>query len=239
MRLDKCIEKAALASRKQTKRLFKLGKIVVDGRPAHCLNQIVDPSFQEIVVDGQKIENQGCLYFLLHKPAGYVTAVSDLRYQTVLDLLRHEDRQTGLYPVGRLDRDTEGLLLITNNGPLGFRLLHPKHHVEKVYEVVVNGFLDTDAPSFFESGVAFLDGTTCKPAHLEVLERGLAESRARIRIQEGKFHQVKKMFLAYGVKVIYLKRIAFAGFELGNLPRGQYRRLKKAELEELKAYFDI
>lgn len=232
------MEAAQIGSRKQVKKLFKSQQIIVDGRPAQSLSQIVDPELQEIQVAGRKIELKGSVYYLLNKPAGVVSAVTDQEHQTVIDLISSQDSREGLYPVGRLDRDTEGLVLITNNGPLGYRMLHPSHHVDKVYYVEVNGPLGLDAPTFFASGVTFLDGTRCQPADLTVLEAFLDHSRATIKLAEGKFHQVKKMFLAYGVKVTYLKRISFGGFELGDLERGAYRQLTPNEMEHLFTYFD-
>ena len=146
---------------------------------------------------------------------------------------------SGIFPIGRLDRDTEGLVLLTNNGPLGFRMLHPQHHVDKTYYVEVNDALHPDAPAFFENGVTFLDGTSCKPAQLTILSSQKGHSRARVTISEGKFHQVKKMFLAYGVKVTYLKRLSFGGFDLEDtLPAGAYRQLSQEEIKVLKKYFD-
>ncbi|MDW8749962.1 pseudouridine synthase [Streptococcus suis] len=237
MRLDKCLEKAKIGSRKQVKKLFKAQQISIDGQPAHNLSQIVDPDLQDIQVSGRKVELEGSVYYLLHKPRGVVSAVTDKDHQTVIDLIAPQDRREGLYPVGRLDRDTEGLVLITNNGPLGYRLLHPSHHVDKVYYVEVNGPLGLDAPNFFASGVTFLDGTRCQPANLTILESSLGNSRATIKLAEGKFHQVKKMFLAYGIKVTYLKRISFGGFELGELEAGQYKELNAKERQNLLDYF--
>lgn len=238
MRLDKCMEAAKIGSRKQVKKLFKAKQIRIDGYPAKSLDQIVDPALQHISVSGNRVELPGSLYYLMNKPAGVVSAVSDREHQTVIDLITPADRGEGLYPLGRLDRDTEGLLLITNNGPLGYRLLHPRHHVEKLYYVEVNGLLASDAVDFFANGVVFMDGTRCQPAELTILATSMENSRATIRLAEGKFHQVKKMFLAYGVKVIYLKRIAFADFELGDLELGNYRRLNQEELQKLLTYFD-
>lgn len=237
MRLDKCLEKAKIGSRKQVKKLFKAHQISIDGQPARNLSQIVDPALQDIQVSGRKVELEGSVYYLLHKPRGVVSAVTDKDHQTVIDLIAPQDRREGLYPVGRLDRDTEGLVLITNNGPLGYRLLHPSHHVDKVYYVEVNGPLGLDAPNFFASGVTFLDGTRCQPADLTILETSLGNSRATIKLAEGKFHQVKKMFLAYGVKVAYLKRISFGGFELGDLESGQYKEMNAKERQILLDYF--
>lgn len=232
------MEAARIGSRKQVKKLFKSQQIVIDGQPAQSLSQIVDPELQTIQVSGKKVALEGSAYYLLYKPAGVVSAVRDKDHQTVIDLISPQDSWEGLYPVGRLDRDTEGLVLITNNGPLGYRMLHPSHHVEKVYYVEVNGRLGEDAPAFFASSIAFLDGTRCQPADLTILEATLDHSRATIKLAEGKFHQVKKMFLAYGLKVTYLKRIAFGGFELGDLERGSYRQLSPNEMEHLLTYFD-
>ncbi|HFI0639641.1 TPA: pseudouridine synthase [Streptococcus suis] len=239
MRLDKCLEKAKVGSRKQVKKLFKAQQIKINGQVAQSLSQIVDPELQEIQVAGRRIELEGSVYYLLNKPAGVVSAVTDKEHQTVIDLIAPADKKEGLYPVGRLDRDTEGLVLITNNGPLGYRMLHPSHHVDKVYYVEVNGPLGPNAPAFFASGVTFLDGTRCQPADLTILAASLDHSRATIKLAEGKFHQVKKMFLAYGVKVTYLKRISFGGFELGDLKIGQYRKLNKTEITCLLSYFYI
>ncbi|HFI2472364.1 TPA: pseudouridine synthase [Streptococcus suis] len=238
MRLDKCLEKAQIGSRKQVKKLFKAQQISIDGQPARSLSQIVDPDLQDIQVSGRKVELEGSVYYLLHKPAGVVSAVTDQEHQTVIDLISPQDSREGLYPVGRLDRDTEGLVLITNNGPLGYRMLHPSHHVDKVYYVEVNGCLAEDASKFFASGVTFLDGTRCQPAELTILEVSLGYSRATIQLAEGKFHQVKKMFLAYGVKVTYLKRMAFGGLELEDLECGAYRELTSDEIQHVLTYFD-
>lgn len=238
MRLEKLLGEAGCGSRNQIKKLLKARQVVVDGQVVIKANAIVDSGLQDILVSGKKIDGGASRYFLMNKPAGVVSAVTDKEHATVLDVLSEVDRGEGLYPIGRLDRDTEGLLLVTNNGPLGFRMLHPKYHVSKTYYVEVNGLLDDDAPEFFAKGVSFHDGTVCQPAQLEVLFRSAEHSTAKIRISEGKFHQVKKMFLAYGVKVTYLKRIAFGGFELEEeLPAGGYRTLTEKEVAHLKTYF--
>lgn len=231
------MEAARIGSCKQVKKLFKSQQLVIDGQPGQSLSQIVDSELQTIQVSGKKVALEGSAYYLLHEPSGVVSAVRDKEHQTVIDLISPQDSREGLYPVGRLDRDTEGLVLITNNGPLGYRMLHPSHHVDKIYQVEVNGFLAVDAPAFFASGIAFLDRTRCQPAELTILEASLDHSRAIIKLAEGKFHQVKKMFLAYGLKVTYLKRISFGGFELGVLERGAYRQLSPNEMEHLLTYF--
>ena len=236
MRLDKLLGQAGFGSRGQVKKLIRSQQVRVDGVLATADSLNVDPNLQTLTVFGKPLSYLPEVYYILNKPAGVVSAVRDQQHETVIDLIKKEDRKEGLYPVGRLDRDTEGLVLITNNGPLGFRLLHPKHHVNKTYYVEVNGELAKDAPSFFENGIAFLDGSVCKPAKLRLISSSPEVSCAYITILEGKFHQIKKMFLAYGVKVTYLKRISFGPFELGNLPVGEYRELTEEEKERLVGY---
>lgn len=239
MRLDKLLGQAGYGSRNQVKKLIRSRQVYVDGVLAERDNLNVDASLQTITVSGKKLEHSPEVYYLMNKPAGVVSARRDKEHQTVIDLIKPEDWREGLYPVGRLDRDTEGLVLITNNGPLGFALLHPRYHVAKTYYVEVNDVLGPDAPEFFESGVVFEDGTVCKPAQLEILSSASDKSCARITISEGKFHQVKKMFLAYGVKVTYLKRISFGDFVLDEkLPRGSYRPLTEEEKTILKRYLN-
>lgn len=237
MRLDKLMELHGCGGRGLVKKLLNSRQVSVDGQIVTKANCIVDSGLQEIkVADKVLTDFSGC-YYILNKPKGVVTARQDENHQTVIDCLSPADRREGLYPVGRLDRDTEGLVFLTTNGPIGFRLLHPKHHVEKTYYVEVNGYLGSDAPNFFASGVTFLDGTKCQPAKLTLIENGEEHSRAKIKLSEGKFHQVKKMFLAYGVKVTYLKRTSFGPFNLGNLASGTYRSLTDNEKNVLKSYF--
>lgn len=238
MRLDKLLGQAGFGSRGQVKKLIRSQQVRVDGVLATADSLNVDPNLQTLTVFGKPLSYLPEVYYILNKPAGVVSAVRDQQHETVIDLIKKEDRKEGLYPVGRLDRDTEGLVLITNNGPLGFRLLHPKHHVNKTYYVEVNGELAKDAPSFFENGIAFLDGSVCKPAKLQLISSSPEVSCAYITILEGKFHQIKKMFLAYGVKVTYLKRISFGPFELGNLPVGEYRELTAEEKNSLRNYLN-
>ena len=154
-----------------------------------------------------------------------------------MDLLPPDIQSDQLYAVGRLDRDTTGLLLLTDNGPLGFQLLHPQYHVDKSYQVVVNGLLTSDHIQKFKEGIVFLDGTTCKPAQLEILSANPTESHASITVSEGKFHQVKKMFLSVGVKVTSLKRTHFGPWTLDeHLKEGDYRHLKPKELKSVRNY---
>ncbi|VNM35879.1 ribosomal small subunit pseudouridine synthase A [Streptococcus pneumoniae] len=177
---------------------------------------------------------------MLHKPAGVVTANKDKELPTVMDLLPSDIQSDKLYAVGRLDRDTTGLLLLTDNGPLGFQLLHPQYHVDKTYQVEVNGLLTPDHIQTFQKVIVFLDGTICKPARLEILSASPSLSQVSISISEGKFHQIKKMFLSVGVKVTNLKRIQFGDFTLNPyLAEGNYHPLNQKELQIIKNYLEM
>ena len=168
------------------------GEILVDGCPARSLAQNIDTGLQELLFQDRIIRGYEHTYLMLHKPTGVVTANKDKELQTVMDLLSPDIQSDKLYAVGRLDRDTTGLLLLTDNGPLGFQLLHPQYHVDKTYQVKVNGPLSSDHIQQFKDGIVFLDGTLCKPASLEILSASPSHSQASITISEGKFHQVKK-----------------------------------------------
>ena len=223
MRLDQLLA-ANHISRKKMKQSLLQKQILVDGKPACKLSQNVDTGLQQITFQGKQISGPAHRYYMLNKPAGAVTANRDAEKLTVLDLLDKEVEKDNLYSIGRLDRDTEGLLLITDNGPLGFQLLHPQYHVDK---------------SSFQEGIRFLDGTTCQPAQLSILSSSSSLSCATVKISEGKFHQIKKMFLAVGVKVTYLKRIQFGDFTLDpDLATGDYRPLNQEELGIIKKYLE-
>ena len=214
--------------------------ILVDQTPARNLSQNVDTGLQDILFYKQKISAPAHRYFMMNKPRGYITANSDASKATVIDLIQKEDFSEELYSIGRLDRDTTGLLLITDNGPLGFQLLHPQYHVDKTYFVQVNGLLDNQAIEAFQQGVRFLDGKVCKPAQLTIHSTTPVLSTASITISGGKFHQVKKMFLAIGVKVTYLKRTHLGDFQLDpNLDEGDYRSLNQDELKLIKNYLEL
>ena len=234
MRLDNLLAQEKI-SRKAMKQALLKKEILVDGQVAISLAQNVDTGLQELIFQGRKIQGYEHTYLMLHKPSGVVTASKDKKLQTVMDLLPQHLQSDQLYAIGRLDRDTTGLLLLTNNGPLGFQLLHPQYHVDKTYQVEVNGLLTPDHIQQFKNGIVFLDGTICKPAQLEILSSSPSISRATITISEGKFHQVKKMFLSVGVKVTALKRVQFGDFLLDpDLAEGQYRPLNQGELEMIK-----
>ena len=238
MRLDNLLAQEKI-SRKAMKQALLKGEILVDGCPARSLAQNIDTGLQELLFQGRIIQGYEHTYLMLHKPAGIVTANKDKELPTIMDLLPPDIRSDKLYAVGRLDRDTTGLLLLTDNGPLGFQLLHPQYHVDKTYQVEVNGLLTPDHIQAFQKGIVFLDGTICKPARLEILSASPSLSQASITISEGKFHQVKKMFLSVGVKVSSLKRVQFGDFTLDTeLTEGHYRPLNPEELEIIKNHLE-
>ena len=238
MRLEHLIMKHFDISRKQMKKIISSGEVLIDSIPATHVSNNVDPQIQVITVQGKQIVDSSQKYFMLNKPSGLISATTDEHLSTVIDLFSKENVE-GLYPIGRLDRDTLGLLIITNNGPLGYRLLNPVQHIEKEYYVEVNGSLDNSCIQRFHDGIVFHDGTICKPAILSILESSPSFSKASVVISEGKFHQIKKMFLCIGIKVTFLKRIRFGEFLLDeSLSPGEYRPLNPFELQLLKQYFD-
>ena len=238
MRLDKLLAQEKV-SRKAMKQALLKKEILVDELPATSLAQNVDTGLQELIFQGRKIQGYEHTYLMLHKPNGVVTASKDKKLPTVMDLLPQHLQSDQLYAIGRLDRDTTGLLLLTDNGPLGFQLLHPQYHVKKTYQVEVNGPLTPDKVQEFKDGIVFLDGTVCKPAQLDIQSSSSSHSKAIITIAEGKFHQVKKMFLSVGVKVTSLKRVQFGDFTLDSeLAEGQYRLLNQEELKIIKNYLE-
>lgn len=237
MRIDKLLEEE-FCSKTKVKRLLLSKKVVVDGQVIVQGSQNVDAWFQTIFVGNQRIKRKTHHYFMLNKPMGVVTAVKDTHCQTVLDLLHPSDLSKGLHPVGRLDRDTEGLLLLTDNGQLSYQLLLPRKKVVKRYQVIVNGLLTDNDRQIFQQGVCFNDGTICQPAKLSILTATSLKSEAYLDITEGKFHQVKKMFLSTGKKVVYLKRLSMGSLQLDSkLAIGSYRELTELEMQQLLPYF--
>ncbi|ALS02878.1 16S rRNA pseudouridine(516) synthase [Enterococcus silesiacus] len=240
MRLDKLLEQEKIGSRRKVKALIRSKQVTVDGQIIMSESLNVDAALQDIFVGDKKIQQTTHVYYMLNKPNGVVTAVKDAQHQTVIDLISVNDQRVGLYPVGRLDRDTEGLLLLTDNGQLGYQLLLPHKKVSKRYEVIVNEPLTLLDCKAFSEGIVFLDGKKCKPAELVILSSEKNQSRAYLDITEGKFHQVKKMFLAVGKKVMYLKRLSMGPIQLDpTLSLGAYRPLNQAELQALLPYFTI
>ena len=234
-RLDKIIASTGKWSRKEVKNLIRHGQVLVDGLPAAGPEEKADPEAAEIVVNGERLTYQRYTWIMLNKPAGYLSATEDGRGKTVLDLLAQELRRQGLFPVGRLDKDTEGLLLLTNEGGLAHDLLSPRHHVDKVYYARVAGHLTEEDCQAFAAGMTLDDGLVCQSAVLEILSAG-EESEAHITLREGKFHQVKRMLAYRGKPVLYLERVKMGNLTLDpDLPRGEYRFLTAEEVENLRS----
>ena len=233
-RLDKIIASTGKFSRREVKLLVRQGRVLVDGAPARSGEDKLDPQAVEITVNGETLCYRKYTWVMLNKPAGYLSATEDGWGPTVLDLLPPELKKQGLFPVGRLDKDTEGLLLLTNEGGLAHDLLSPRHHVDKVYYTRVAGRLTEEDCRAFAAGMTLGDGLVCQPAGLKILKAG-EESEAHVTLREGKFHQVKRMLAFLGKPVLYLERIQMGNLTLDPaLDRGKYRLLTESEVEMLR-----
>ncbi|AVS32439.1 TPA: rRNA pseudouridine synthase [Listeria monocytogenes] len=231
MRLDKLLSHTGFGSRKEVKPLLKSGAVVVNGMIQKDSKTQVNPDKDQITVHGTPVVYQEFVYFMLHKPQNVVSATEDNVSETVIDLLAQEDTLTDPFPVGRLDKDTEGLLIITNDGTLAHNLLSPKKHIDKTYYAKIDGDVTAADVEAFAAGIELDDGYTCKPARLEII----TPNEIKVTIQEGKFHQVKRMFAARGKSVSYLKRISMGNLQLDeSLALGEYRPLTEAELAILQ-----
>lgn len=226
-RLDKRIAATGRWSRKEARDLIRAGRVSVEGAVCRSPEAKVGEE-APVTVDGVPMVADRPVYLMLHKPAGVVSSTDEPGERTVLDLLGEEYRNIGLFPAGRLDKDTEGLLLLTNDGPLAHRLLAPKSHVDKVYYVEVSGILDEEDVEAVRQGVTLGDGYECLPGELELL----SSNSAHITLHEGKYHQVKRMLASRGKPVTYLKRIKFGPLALDeSLPKGSWRPLSDKELK--------
>lgn len=233
LRLDKMLAHMGLGTRKDIKKLARAGEILVNGQAVRDTAQKVDPERDEVLVCGEPVHYREHIYLMLNKPAGYISATEDRSLPTVLELLAEPYAGRELFPVGRLDRDTEGLLLLTNDGKLAHELLSPKKHVPKTYLVRVDSPVTEEQWTALEQGVVLDDGYRTRPARLEALAGD--SSAVLLTITEGKYHQVKRMFAAVGNRVRYLKRLAMGGLWLDEaLAPGQYRELTAAELALLR-----
>lgn len=232
IRLDKYLADMGVGTRKGVKQYIRKGEITVNGVCSQAPECKVDPDTDEVCVRGQTIAYEAFAYFMFHKPAGCVSAVKD-RDKTVLDFFKAEAAK-GLFPVGRLDKDTEGLLLITNDGVLAHELLSPRKQVPKVYYAKIEGVVTKEDVIKFKEGLEIGEKKPILPAKLMVLKEG-AVSEVLVELQEGKYHQVKRMFQAVGKQVQYLKRISMGTLTLDDtLQPGAYRPLTATELETLK-----
>lgn len=235
-RLDKVLSNLGFGSRAELKKKAKQGSVMVNGMVIKDPGKHVDPYKDIIEFDGETIQYREYVYLMLHKPPGVISATEDLRDRTVLDLLDAEHLVFEPFPVGRLDKDTEGLLLLTNDGKLAHELLSPRKHIPKTYEAIVEGRVSEDDVRSFAEGVTLDDGYHTLPGELvihsyEEQDEGPVRSRISLTIHEGKFHQVKRMFEAVGKKVVYLKRVSMGELRLDeNLEIGTYRELTEDEL---------
>ena len=235
LRLDKYLTEMGCGTRSQVKKEILKGSVSVNGEIAKKAERKVDTEKDEIIFKGEKIFYAGYEYFMLNKPAGVVSATEDKKERTVIDLIK-ESKRKDLFPAGRLDKDTEGLLLITNDGQLAHRLLSPKKHVDKVYYAKVAGIVTEEDVERFAQGIDI--GTDeeemTRPAQLDILKSG-EESEIRLTIHEGKFHQVKRMFQAVKKEVTYLKRERMGTLCLDeDLKPGEYRLLTEEEIENVR-----
>ncbi len=247
MRLDRFLAEMGVGTRNEVRKEIKSGRVSVDG------HTIKDPGCKVqtdslVELNGEPILYEEFVYYMLNKPAGIISASDDTFEETVVDLIAEQKRKD-LFPAGRLDRDTEGLMLITNNGELAHRMLSPKHHVDKTYYAVIMGDVTERDIRAFSDGLVLPDGLECMPADLEILSRVTDDlyaaiendslensvmTEVNITIREGKFHQIKRMFSSIGCEVMYLKRLTMGPLELDEtLLPGEYRRLTEEEVDSL------
>ena len=235
MRLDKFLTELGVGTRSEVKKILKTGQITVNGIPVKKPEEKIDETKDIVMYQGKILAYKQFEYYMFHKPAGCVTALSDAQHKTVMDYMKALSRKD-LNPVGRLDLDTEGLLLITNDGMLSHKLLSPAKHVPKTYFVKVEGVVTEDDVNLFAEGVDIGEKKPTKPAELKILVSDTV-SEIELTISEGKFHQVKRMFEAVDKKVVYLKRLSMGSLILDEkLAPGEYRALTEDEIEGLRAF---
>ncbi|MBM0067041.1 pseudouridine synthase [Alkalicoccobacillus gibsonii] len=230
MRLDKLLADAGYGSRKEVKKLLKSGVVSINQKVNKDPKTQVDPSSEEVIVAGEAVHYQSEVYLMLNKPKGVISATEDSMHRTVIDLIDEKWASYSIFPVGRLDKDTEGLLLLTTDGSFSHRLMSPRQHVSKVYQAKIDGMVTDEDIEAFRVGVELDDGYVTKPAVLTILESNEI-SNIELTITEGKFHQVKRMFKAREKTVLALKRRAIGKLDLDeSLAPGQYRELTEEEL---------
>ena len=230
MRIDKYLADCGIGTRSEVKKYIKAKLITVNGGMVGKPEQKIDETIDVVCFKGQPIVYEKYVYYLFHKPAGCVTAKQDNVHKTVMEYFPEEIRAKDIAPVGRLDLDTEGLLLFTNDGPLTHHLLSPTHHIPKTYYAVLDKEVPQSAIEQFKKGVDIGDDKLTLPAELVIL----SEKEAELTIHEGRFHQVKRMFESAGCTVTYLKRLSMGGLTLGELQKGEYRKLSEQEIKFLK-----
>jgi 16S rRNA pseudouridine516 synthase len=236
VRIDKLLANMGYGSRKEVKKLLKAGGLKVNGEVVKDGKEQVNPEADTVALYGEEVHYREFIYLMMNKPQGLISATEDSHDETVIDILEMEDQVLNPFPVGRLDKDTEGLLLITNDGQLSHQLLSPKRHVPKTYFAVIEGEVTEKDVEAFKQGVILDDGYETKPGQLTIVKQGIT-SDIELTITEGKFHQVKRMFEAVGKKVMYLKRISMGPLALDeSLELGEYRELTEEEVAMLREY---
>jgi 16S rRNA pseudouridine516 synthase len=234
MRIDKWLSNTGFGSRKEVKQLLKSGAVTLNGTVIKDPKTQADPDKDHVLVHGEEAVYKEFIYLMMNKPQGVISATEDSRHKTVIDLLELEDQGFEPFPVGRLDKDTEGLLILTNDGQLSHTLLSPKKHVPKTYFAKINGSIPENTYEKFKEGVVLEDGYQTQPAKLQIVKDSMDESEIFLTITEGKFHQVKRMFEAVDRKVTYLQRVQMGNLKLDEtLPLGTYRELTEEELSLL------
>lgn len=237
-RLDKVLSNLGYGTRKEIKQVVKKGFVTINGEIVKDSALQIDPEKDKIIINGEEVEYKKYIYLMMNKPSGVISATYDKRDETVIDLLYMEDQVFEPFPVGRLDKDTVGLLLLTNDGDLNHKLISPKYHVDKVYYAEINAPITEKDIKAFEKGVTLEDGYKCMSAKLVVIENLDNSSRVEVTVQEGKYHQVKRMFEAREKKVVYLKRTKFGNLPLDeSLKEGEYKELSDEELAVLYKNF--
>ena len=233
-RLDKILANLGFGSRREISVLAHDGRISVNGETCKIPDRKIDPQTDKITVSGEEVRYQLHFYLMLNKPVGVVTATKDNFQQTVLSLLPERMQKAGVFPVGRLDKDTEGLLLLTTDGDFGHALTAPRRHVDKVYLAEVRGALASDAPERFREGLALADGTVCRPAELRIEGEADGLTTLRVTLREGRFHQVRRMVRAVGGEVVRLRRLSIGPLALDStLAPGGFRELTETEVSAL------
>ena len=232
-RLDKILAAQGLGSRKEVTALITKGRVTVDGEPCRTPARKVEPEREDIALDGKTVAYKNHVYIMMNKPAGVLSASRDPRQKTVMELLPPALWRRGLFPAGRLDKDTEGFLVITDDGDFAHRMLSPKKEIFKVYEAELDGKITGEDIERFENGIVLVDGTKCLPARLYVPE-GYPSNLVHVVLCEGKFHQVKRMVAAVGRIVIQLRRIKIGNLHLDStLERGACREMSPSEVDEI------
>lgn len=227
MRLDKLLNDAGLGSRKELKKLIKSGRVTLNGSAAVRPETQVEPETDRVCLDGEQVQYSRFHYYMIDKPTGVLTATRDAKQKTVLDLLPEQLRRMGLFPVGRLDKDTSGLLLLTDDGDFAHRVISPKICVEKMYYARVEGELGQKDAEAFAQGLTLRDGTRCLPAKLELL----GKDECYVTVREGKYHQVRRMLASRGTPVLELRRLTVGGLTLDeSSAAGKIRELDKNDL---------